>query len=684
MNPLFIFPLWAVLSLSNPPVFRPDTLHVKPVSRILYGFHYEEIGMMGEGGLHAELIRNRGFEEANPPQGHEEKDGVYLHVPGAKPVYRIDPLVGWETVPGSPLRLQLTDRAPLTRENPHALQVRLPATSVASLPDADLYNVGFLGMGFRQGCTYRLGLWIRNTDFHGHLHLSLVHSTGTDLSAPVSLLLEPGAGEPASPTAIQPATEDWRYHRFTLQATQDARQGRLRLHFQGTGSLLLDQVSLYPLEASGATPALFRADILSHLQDYGPAFLRFPGGCIVHGTNVQTQYHWKSTLGPAEHRPGAWSKWEPHYRSDGLGYHEFLELSERLGAHAMYVCPTGMVCTGWVFRDLSNPDTLAHRHPQVDVQDYVQDVLDAIEYALGDTTTHWGRQRAANGHPAPFPLQYVEIGNEDFGELYYQRYEVIASAIRSRWPQLRLIANSPIGKPRDNKQKYLPAFKDLGKVDLYDEHYYNNTDWARAQWNRFEAYDRQGPDLFIGELGIGAGYPLGNLCEGVFKLALEKNGDLRPLLAERPLMRNWDFVGRKGPLPLLLHDELLSVRTFNYYMSKLIKDNPIDRVYGQYPPVPETGNVFATCGLDMEQGVYVVKIINLDSRPTDFDLDLRALHPGPFALQTTTLQSSPRTYNSPEAPSLCQPTTQAADHAPALQHLHLPAYSLTLLRARPQ
>ncbi len=165
------------------------------------------------------------------------------------------------------------------------------------------------------------------------------------------------------------------------------------------GQFQIDVVSLFPSDTWNDGKSVFRKDIVQNLKEFSPSFIRFPGGCIVHGVNEETMYHWKKTLGPIENRPGQWSKWAPYYRTDGIGYHEFYELCEYVGADAMYVMPTGMICSGWV----KQSPQWNFRHIDVDLDAYIQDALDAIEYAIGDTTTKWGAERAKNGHPAPFP-----------------------------------------------------------------------------------------------------------------------------------------------------------------------------------------------------------------------------------------------------------------------------------------
>jgi alpha-L-arabinofuranosidase len=326
-------------------------------------------------------------------------------------------------------------------------------------------------------------------------------------------------------------------------------------------------------------------------------------------------YHWKETIGDIARRPGAWSKWPPNYRSDGLGFHEFLELCEYLGSDAMYVTSTGMVCTSWVERD----ENKVFFHKETDVNYYINDVLDAIEYAIGSVTTKWGAERAKNGHPKPFPLKYVEIGNEDFGPVYYEKYDQISKAIKAKYPNLRLIANSIIFAIEDDKRKYIPEFISPESIEIFDEHYYQSVDWAINGHYKFDAYQRKGPDLFIGELGLSGKYPTQILAEGIVKLSMERNGDLNPIMADRPLMRNFDFLEGRTAYPLLLHNALISVKTFNYHLCKMFRDNKIDIYYTT--TVNHQSGLYATSGSDSKTQNYIFKVINLSDEEQDIRIE---------------------------------------------------------------
>jgi alpha-L-arabinofuranosidase len=367
-------------------------------------------------------------------------------------------------------------------------------------------------------------------------------------------------------------------------------------------------------------------------------------------------YHWKETIGDIAKRPGAWSKWAPNYRTDGLGYHEFYELCEYLGCDAMYVTPSGLVCTEWVFKADEKDE---HKHPEVNVQNYIQDALDAIEYAIGPVDSYWGSKRAENGHPKPFPLKYIEIGNEDFGPTYYRYYDAFYHAVNSKYPQLKIIANSIIGQSRDadRKRERIPDFIDPSTVKIFDEHYYKDIPWVIENQYKFDQYKRPGPDLFIGELGIRGKYPLDVLGEAVFMVNMERNGDLNPMMADRPLMRNWDYVKGQGN-PLYFHTNSESFKTFNYYMSKLFRDNKIDMWYdskflksGNTVPLSQE-YLFSSAGFDSENNDLIIKVVNLQANRVLAELQIGEIgdESKPVKATITTLSSDDTVRNTPQRP----------------------------------
>lgn len=642
-----------------------DKSKVKKVSPIKYGFHYEEIGMMGEGALHAELVRNRSFEEATPPSGLAVKDGYYMNVPAPKSnmksVYHVDPLIGWTTVPlsFSPIYISRIKDNPLNENNTYSLLVNVVENGVEQ-KKAMILNRGYYGMNFVAGEKYDLSFFVRNINNKGAIKVFLVDENGHLIS---------------DEHIVDIKGKEWNRKNTSLTACKDCKRGMLALQPLAKGKLQLDMVSLFPQNTWDNGTSVFRTDIMKNLKEYAPEFIRFPGGCIVHGVNTQTMYQWKKTVGPIENRPGQWSKWAPYYRTDGIGYHEFYELCEYLGADAMYVIPVGMVCTGWLWKEKDGN----YKQPEVNLDYYIQDALDAIEYAIGDIHTKWGAQRAKNGHPDPFPLKYVEIGNEDFGPIYRERYEKIYQALSARYPQLIYIANSIIGKEYKDKRKDIKDFPEPEHVKVFDEHHYQSVEWACKDHYQFDNYKRGEADLFIGELGIDGKFPVNILSTGVVRIAMERNGDLNPMISERPVMRNWDMIEHGFPKAMLVNGVDCSVKTAFYYISKMFRDNKIDQyIASSVGDFKGMQKVFAVMGYDSGKKEYVLKIINLLAREIALHTDVRGF-PKKADTKKCILRLQVGINNTPDEPDCVKP--QYYNETLDLQNsISVDPYSLTIYR----
>ena len=641
-----------------------NTKDAKNITPVTYGFHYEEIGMIGEGGLYAELVRNRGFEEANLPKGFVF-EGEFKSRPSGlnKQMYLEDPLIGWITTPltCSNIRMERTVRNPLNEQNPHSMAVTVVDIYGDQFKGSAIHNTGFYGMNFKKGVPLNLSLYMLPLRYKGDL---LVRLSDAD-------------GKPVSPSVrITPDSKEWKKYEAVLTPDKDEPRGMLTIEPTSPGSFQLDMVSMFPSDTWDNGKSVFRKDIMVNIAEYAPEFIRFPGGCIIHGANEETSYHWKETIGDIAKRPGAWSKWKPNFRSDGLGYHEFYELCEYLGADAMYVTSVGMFCSEFVKKA---PGHHKFHHQETDVNKYIADVLDAIEYAIGDVDTRWGAERAKNGHPAPFPLKYVEIGNEDFGPVYYEKYHAMYNAIKEKYPQLKLIANSIIFEDEPDKQKYIEDFVSKDEIEIYDEHYYHKVDWAIDNAYKFDSYKRQGIDLFIGELGISGPYPKGMLGEAILKMNLEANGDLNPIMADRPMMRNYDFVAGSRIQPVLMHTSDRSYKTFNYYLCKMLRDNKVKKVYGT--TVSSDKDIFATAGLSESGKEIIVKLVNITDHEASVALDLKGIS-GKKKAEVTTLTADKTQIVTPANPDAVAPVIVDDDIKLPELNVKLPANSFVIYRIK--
>ena len=517
----------------------------------MYGIFFEEINHAGDGGLYAELIQNRGFEDSSVPEGYTVKgDRIFPpadrtnHLTGARPHpdlsfrWNPDPIPAWrfEQLEGSGASAELTREYPLNEASPTALKVTLPEKGRIALS-----NCGFWGMNIEKGKGYYLRMNTSNGNrFEGRAILKLVAEDGTELCN--------------RPLAIDP-DRTWCEYTGQLTATGSDPHARFVIELEGTGTLLLDYVSLFPETFRNRTNGL-RKDIAQTLEALHPAFVRWPGGCIVEGIDLSNRIEWKKTIGDPKNRPGIYDTWG--YRATmGFGYHEFLQFCEDIGAAGMFVCNAGIGCQGRV----------GNACREEDLDAFIQDALDAIDYALGDGTTEWSRKRVENGHPEPFPLQYVEIGNENWGPVYEKRYDRFYRAIKAKYPRLTLISTLGLGGQRRHE-----------RVDMIDPHWYVAPEFFLSSSRLFDQQERGGYAVYVGEYAVnqqvGGGNLLGALAEAAFLSGMERNSDLVKMASYAPLLENVN--DRVWPTNLIWFDSHRVMGRSSYHVQKMYAENRPD------------------------------------------------------------------------------------------------------------
>jgi alpha-L-arabinofuranosidase len=335
-----------------------------------------------------------------------------------------------------------------------------------------------------------------------------------------------------------------------LPGFEPGPKARLVLAATRPGTILLSFVSLFPERTWKGRANGLRPDLAEMLVGLSPAFVRFPGGCWVEGDTMQFAQRWKQTVGDVAARRTQYNIWQ-YQATNGLAYLAYLQLSEDLGAEPMFVVNCGM----------------SHREvvPMAEMGEYVQDALDAIEYANGPADSKWGGLRAKHGRPAPFRMRLLEIGNENGGPAYQERYALFHDAIKAKYPEMQLIANVPTTSR---------------KADIIDEHYYSNPEFFMSQADRYDAYDRKGPKIFVGEYavtqGCGQGNLIGALGEAAFMTGMERNGDIVVLAAYAPLFVNVNH--RRWNPDLINFDSSRVYGLPSYYVQKLFSEHRGDRI----------------------------------------------------------------------------------------------------------
>ena len=499
-------PLIALLAAAALPLQAQVNINIDAqqrgpkISPTHYGIFFEDINHAADGGLYAELIRNRSFEDG--PRYGQPAD-----------------LQGWSVYAASPSQLEMkliqpTKKQPLLNAAQHnALQLNIAATPQNPVC---LVNEGFWGINAVQGRTYRLSFWARGK-YKGTVKATLCSQDGSALYAETMV-------------CDFVADKTWRKFETTLTADGNDPRAQFALVFDGVGTVNLDVVSLFPPTFRGRENGM-RPDLASMLWQMHPKFMRFPGGCFVEGQeSPDNAFRWERTIGPIEERDGHWNVNWGYRTTDGIGFHEYLQLAEDLGAKPLYVVNVGLWHGGMT--------------PVDSLQPWIDETLAALEYANGDVTTKYGALRAKYGHPEPFNIEYLEIGNENNqpdprqqSDHYYDRYEKFRQAIRAKYPNIKLIGNV-VAWGDDN-----PKWGSTYQVDLLDEHYYRNPAWFAEAFHKYDSYDRRGPKIYVGEYAVTNGFgDLGNmnaaLGEAVYMMGMENNSDIVPLNSYAPIFVN--------------------------------------------------------------------------------------------------------------------------------------------------
>lgn len=646
---LLLVPLLSLLALNLAPLPAATvTVDVaRPGARInpaMWGVFFEDINFGADGGLYAELIKNRGFE-----------------FPEA--------LMGWAKLSPSKARGELSIRndGPFAAKNPHYVRLQSEGTAPFGLS-----NEGFRGIGLRAGETYDFSVRVRSIAGTPKLTVRLYGSDGTLLES----------------IGLQNFTGDWQKYTATLQPKATSAKAWLAVLVDGKGTLDLDFVSLFPRNTWKNRGGGLRADMVQALADMRPGFLRFPGGCIVEGSTLDRRYQWKNTIGPVEERPLLINRWNyefihrpapDYFQSFGLGFYEYFLLCEDIGAEPMPIINCGMACQ-------FNSGELC---PLDQLDTYIQDALDLIEFANGPVTSVWGAKRAAMGHPAPFGLKMLGIGNEQWGPQYIERYAKFAEVLKAKHPEIALIAAAG-PSPDDDRFKFLwPKLRELN-ADIIDEHSYAKPEWFLNGAHRYDHYDRNGPKVFVGEYAAQSDTVVSvrnrnnfecALAEAAFLTGLERNADVVRLASYAPLFAHidaWQWTPN-----LLWTDNLRTLRTPNYHVQSLFAQNRGDRILpvalASLNPAEEK-RLYASATLDESSGQVILKLVNATAQESRSTVDLSGAGQLKGGTLTVLQADSLLAENTFAAPDHVAPRTTAFTPAGTKFELTLPANSLTIVR----
>lgn len=583
---VFAIFLFAVYLIKPSAVNAKETLQLDinpaPIANIqptMYGIFFEDINFAADGGLYAELVKNRSFEFDQPMMGWSQ--------PATDP-YSANENSG----------IANTLHFAQNKTNKNVLRVK-----VFNDANYHLINKGFRGIGIRKGETYNLSFYAATPDQSiKRVIAELVNEQGDVLSS----------------SSVALTNTDWHHYKTTLIAGVTEEKANLKLRFEGKGTVDLDMISLFPKNTWKGRENGLRKDIVQLLADLKPGFFRFPGGCIIEGRTLAQRYQWKNTIGKPETRPTMISRWNSefshkltpdYFQSFGLGFYEYFLLAEDLGAEPMPVLNCGIAC------QFNSGEVV----PVSELDAYIQDAIDLVEFANGTTDTAWGKVRADMGHPEPFNLKYIGIGNEQWGPQYIERFKIFQKVLKEKYPDIILISGSG---PFADGPMFEYAHRELKKLkaDIIDEHYYQPIDWFKNNAARYDSYDRKGPIIFVGEYAaqsVATVNPNNKnswetaLAEAAFMTGLERNADVVQMTSYAPLMAHteaWQWSPN-----MIWFNNLEVLATANYQVQKLFSNNQgseLINITHNGKPLTGQNNIYASAMLDSQQKQLIIKLVN--------------------------------------------------------------------------
>ncbi len=624
---------------------------ITKIQPTMYGIFFEDINFAADGGLYAEMVKNRSFEFETP-------------------------LMGW-TQPNSNRHsynkesgIATTIKVLENKNNPSFCRIVINNDKGYSI-----INEGYRGMGVKKDAKYNLSLKAAN-------------SNGTIKKIIIQLIdkNQKVIGE----TSIVPTSNDWKNYNTQLIATQTEAKAKLKISFEGTGTIDLDMISLFPEDTWKNRKNGMRKDIVQLLYDMKPGFLRFPGGCIVEGRTLAQRYQWKKTIGEIEERETLINRWNTEFRhkpapdyfqSFGIGFFEYFQLAEDIGASPLPILSCGMACQ-------FNTGELV---PMNELNPYVQDALDLIEFANGDVNTPWGKIRSEMGHPEPFNLKMIGVGNEQWGPEYIERYTIFEKAIKSKYPTIKIVSGAG---PFPEGDYFEYGMKELKKLnaEIVDEHYYKNPKWFRDNATRYDNYDRKGPKIFAGEyaaqsVAIASPDNKNNwecaLSEAAFMTGLERNAEVVNLTSYAPLMAHeeaWQWTP-----DLLWFNNLEAYGSANYYVQKLFATNKgtdLITITSNGKNLIGQNNLYASAVKDMNTKEVIIKLINTSSIIQDVNLELKGIKIDTKGIKTTLTSTNLQEVNSFENPKKISPTEEVIKTKENRVTSSLSAYSVNIIKIK--
>jgi len=558
----------------------------------MWGVFFEDINMGADGGLYAELVKNRSFEFFRPMMGWKNlgtvKEGNYL----------------------------ILNRKADKESNPRYLRVNTMNSDGNAI---GLVNEGFRGMGVKKDVSYEFSILYKQIKPGIEVKVELVDTTGQVIGS--------------SKFIPEKTTTGWQKGSVSFSSNKTESKAKLNVWFEGKGEVDLDMISLFPSDTWKGRKNGLRADMVQVLADLKPGFIRFPGGCIVEGFDLSQRFQWKKTVGPIEDRQLIVNRWNTefahrltpdYFQTFGLGFFEYFQLAEDIGAEPLPIINCGMACqfnTGEVV-------------PLDELDPYVQDALDLIEFANAGTNTKWGKLRADMGHPEPFNLKMLGVGNENWGPQYIERLEAFRKVLKKHHPAIEIVASSGTD-PEGERFEYLNKELRAMDIDIIDEHFYRSPEWFLSNASRYDHYDRQGPKIFAGEYASHSTKSKrpeyknnweAALSEAAFLTGVERNASVVQLASYAPLFAHID--GWQWTPDLIWVDNLKVFPSPSYQVQKMYSTNKGSHIV----PILENGKTiagdekfYASAVIDKNANELIVKLVNNSDKKENITLDLQGI-----------------------------------------------------------
>lgn len=624
----------------------------KKISTDLFGLFFEDINYAADGGLYAELVQNRSFEY-NPTEQRT------WH-----------PLSFWEYItPGfSYGKISVETISPVHPNNPHYIVLEIE--HVGNEPKykgrdkgVGIKNIGFEGIVIRKGEKYNLSFFAQQL-------------SNTSIELEVSL--QNPKGEILAQSSVSTSSKDWKKYTTALTATASNDSVSLVILAKSIGKLALDVISLFPEKTFKNRPNGLRVDIAEMLAEMQPKFIRFPGGCLVHGDGLENMYRWKNTIGPIEQRVEQKNIWGYH-QTMGLGYYEYFQFCEDIGAKPVPVVPAAVSCqnSGGTWK---TGGTGQRALPKEEMPEYIQEVLDLIEWANGAATSTWGAKRAAAGHPEPFNLEYIGIGNEDkITSDFEERFVMINKAVKEKYPEITVIGTVGPFHSGDDYDKGWELANSLN-LPMVDEHYYEQPEWFKENLYRYDGYSRKEAKVYLGEYASWGNKHKNAVAEAAYMISLERNADVVEMASYAPLLAKKGFTQWKTDM--VFFDNTSICFTPNYYVQKMFMTNQGDFYFDNIIKKEKNNlDLAASCVTDSKTGDIILKMVNTGTQPKTMKINLTSLRKEIVEAEKTVLMGDGETENTLESPQNITPTTTIIKVDSKFEYT-TPAMSLTVIRIK--